>query len=265
MAITVNTDLQLLEADRNFLDLVQNRITIYGQIPYQIPTKLIIDITKESARYFFKNYWRSTEKTYYHILKEDILKTLNMSDLTSGIMEFTIKLPSYVNIVKEIYEANDSNAPPTSQELIENVQLVSKSSSYGNSVLGINNSLYILEAACRMIESQNWKSIFGTSIPFHYNSLTNYLNIRKSPEKNYLLECEVNVDIQYLYRDDLFIRHVIGRTKQELKRLIASHTIELPGGATLNAEEICNNTEDVEKVEELIKGGSGIGDIILMR
>ncbi len=264
--ITVNTttNLQLLDCDRQFIDLVNNRITIYGQIPYTVPEKLIIDIIKESARFFYQHYYKSSYKTFYHLPKESVLQYLNADWNTPDINDYIVKLPSYIKVVQEIYESSKTGIP-TSQQLIQNVQLLQRSAPYGQSILGINNSLYILEAACRMMEEQNYSSIFGTTVPFNYTQLTNQLYIHKTLTYNLMLEVIANVDIQYLYQDGFFIRHVIGRVKQELFRLLGSHTISLPGDATMNPEVITNGTEDVEKVEDLIKAGSGIGDIIMQR
>ena len=261
--ITVNEDLQLLESDRQFINLVNNRITIYGQIPYVVPEKLIIDIIKESAKYFYKHYWKSVYKTFLRIKKEDVLLFMGI-DTDPGITDYTITMPSSVNVVYELHESNRISVP-TSQELIQNIQLLQRSAPYGQSVMGINNSLYIMEAACRMQEEANYNSIFGTSVPFNFNNLTHQINIHKTLSNNLMAEVLMNIDIQLLYNDDYYIRHVIGRTKQELKRVLASHTIELPGGAILNADEICNNLEDVEKVEEILKASGGVGDIIMMR
>ena len=68
-----------------------------------------------------------------------------------------------------------------------------------------------------------------------------------------------------LYEDNYFERYVIANVKRELKRIIGSHTIPLPGGATLNVDEICNNIEDAENIEEKIRAMNGTGDIISQR
>lgn len=263
--ITVNNSLTLLEADNEFINLVNDRITMYGQIPYTVPQKLIIAIIKESARYFYRHYWKSTYKTFYHLPKDSVKEFLGLSDAKlTDFADYCVTVSSKIAIIKEIYEA-DVNNVNTAQELLNNIQLLQMTAPYGNTVAGINNSLYISEACCRMIEQQNYQSIFGTSVPFNFNTLTHQLYIHKPLSTNLLLEVECRVDIQYLYEDDLFIRHVIARVKQELKRVLAGHTIELPGGVQLNADEICNNIEDVEKVEEILKASNGIGDIILIR
>lgn len=267
MAITVSQEIQLTASDKEFIDLINNNITLYGQVPYTIPQKLIIDIIKMSARHFYKMYWRATQKMLYRIQLTDIIDyTKSENDLPDypGMVGYQIKLPSYVALVKEVYETNVARQP-TSQEMIDNVQLLQRSAPYGQTLLGINNSLYILEAACRMIEENNYTSIFGTSVPFNFQPLTKIFHIKKKLTNNIILETEANIPLQLLYQDDLFYRHVVARCKQELKRLIGGHTFLLSGGTTMNAEEICNNIEDVQTVEDILKNGSGIGDIILMR
>ncbi len=270
MAINVNQEIQLVQADREFIDLVQNRITVFGEIPYTVPEKLIIAVIKESAKYFYRHYYKATQKTFYRLRKEDILDfTNNPEGATqngSNFSDYFVTLASFVNVVYEVHES-DSVEMPTAQQLLGNIQLLQMTAPYGNTIAGINNSLYIQEAVCRMIENQAYDSVLGMSVPFNYNNLTHKLNIHKNIRdvNSLMLECLINVDIQLLYQDDLYIRHVIARTKQELKRVLGGHTIPLPGDTTLNVDEICNNIEDVDKVEEILKNSGGIGDIIMMR
>lgn len=269
--ITINVpspegQIQLLQADKIFVDLVNNRITGYGQIPYTVPSKLIVDIIKESARFFYRYYWRATEKRFYKLAKNDILQYIETPGSNGVVTEigFLVTLPSYVAAVLEVHETNASYGD-VSPEFVESARVVNNTTLSGSSILGINNSLYIIESACRIVEQTAMESIFKSGIPFNYTQLTHRLGIHKKAINNLVLETLANVDIQHLYNDDLFIRYVMARVKQELKRLIASHTIQLPGDAILNPDEICNNIEDVEKVEEILRNGSGIGDIIMMR
>lgn len=253
-----NTPQILLSAeDRYFVDLIQNRITLYGQIPYTIPEKMIIEIIRESARLFYRYSFNAGETLFYRLPKEEILKISDPDLQYANFKGYGVNLPGFVNVVQEIYQANIPNIA-TTMEILTGAQFSQQSR-------GINNSLYIIENAARLIEQQNLRSIIGTSIPFTFSRLTHRLMIYAEVACTLMLKCICNVNVQILYNDDLFIRHTIGRTKQELKRLIAGHLFPLPGGVTLSAEEICNNLEDVEKVEELLKNSSGIGDIILQR
>lgn len=268
MPISINDTptLQLIPADRQFIDLVDNRITMYKQIPYTVPEKLIIDIIKESARFFYKWHWRANSKGFYRLTR-DAIKDFTHGDTKVGyekMIGYNVVLPSYIQVVHEIYET-DANTNEIAQTAYEMARDVQGTSTQGNTILGINNSLYTIEIACKLIEGNAFQSVFGETVPFNFNPLTKVLAINRNMEHNLILEVSANNNIQFLYQDDLFIRHVIGRTKQELKRLIAGHTTPLPGEVTLNAEEICNNIEDVTTVEEILKASSGIGDIILSR
>jgi hypothetical protein len=138
-------------------------------------------------------------------------------------------------------------------------------SPYGQSLVGINSSLYLIEAVCKLVEGQAMESILNTGIPFSFSNSTHVLNFMGQIQHNLLLQCMCNVPLHNLYSDDLFIRYVLAKTKMELRRKIGSHTMQLPGDATLNVDELCNNTEDAEKVEEILKQSSGIGDIIMYR
>lgn len=266
ISITDNPQLTLITADKIFIDSVCDRITVYGQIPYTVPQKLVIDIIKDSARYFFKWNWRATDKSFYRLTKESILDytQANPNVGYENMRGYLVQLPSYVQVVYEIHEANKQNWQ-LSEKIIENAQLAQRSSPYGQSIMGINSSLYIVDAMCAMIEAQAFQSTLGTTVPFSFNPLTKQLTIEKEINDTLLLETLCNVDIQVLYNDDLFKRHVIGCVKRELKRVLGGHTFLLPGGVTMNAEEVCNNLEDIEKVEDIIKAGSGMGDIIMYR
>jgi hypothetical protein len=267
ISIPDNTAIELIPQDRAFIELVDNRITMYKQIPYTVPEKLIIDIIKESARYFFRHHWKATQKIFYRLDRSEIIDftTANPAYGYENMRGYMVTLPSAINVVYEIHEPNKPGSS-IFKSVFDSVNAVTGISTRGNTILGINNALYAIEVAAKLVEQNAFNSVFGESVPFSFNNLTHQLYINKKIDTPaLLLEVLANVHIQILYNDDLFIRHVIGRTKQELKRLIASHTIQLPGEVTLNAEEICNNIEDVEKVEELLKQAGGIGDIIMMR
>jgi len=249
--------IELEAQDRYFIDKIQNRITSYGQIPYTVPEKLIIELTRESARYFYRYYYRATETLMYRLPKEEILRVDDKTIDFANFKGYGVFLPGFVNVVQEVYLSNVPNIA-TTMEILTGAQFSQQSR-------GINNSLYIIENACRLIEQQNLRSIMGTTVTFFYSNITHRLMIYTEVKETLMLKCLCNIDIQMLYDDDLFIRHVVATTKRELKRVLGGHTQMLPGGVTLNPEEICNNIEDAEKVEDILKSSSGVGDIILQR
>lgn len=304
MGISINNyqqpQLQLIPEDRRFIELINNRITLYGQIPYTVPEKLIIELIKESALYFFRmGYWRSQHVVFYRLPITEIIEFLRNSNqhpkdekccedypdckherhhvhpekinpMYRNLRGYAVKLPPFVNDVREIYESNGNDY--STQEIFDSTSdLVFRQqmSPYGYSLMGINSNLYIYEVCCKMTEQAAWQSVMGTSVPFRYNNATKTLVINKQIKEetvSLMLQCDCNVDVQNLYVDDLFIKYVIGRCKQELKRLLAGHVFQLPGDVTLNADEICANADtEVTNVEDTLKGATGIGDLILQR
>lgn len=262
-----NSSFELSQADRQYVEIIDNRLTMFGQLPYTVPEKMIIQQIKQAALYFYRNYFNATQKAFFYIKNEDLIlySETHFPDMwMDGFRGCMVSIHPSIRVVSNIWETNKEREFGVN-ELIENLQYGVNPAYYGQSLLGINQNLYITEAACKMVEQATIQTVFGESIPFDFNPLTHKLMISKELKRSIVLECEKDVDIQNLYNDDLFDRYVYGLCKRELKRMIGSHTIPLPGDAQLNIDEICNNLDDIEKVEDIIKNGSGLGDIIMMK
>lgn len=261
------TPIELSQADRQYIESIDNRLTMFGQLPYTVPERMIIQQIKQAALFFYRMYFNAMQKAYFFIDKNDLQKFSEdyyKDNFIAGFRGYMINLHPSIRVVQDIWETN-KEANFGVNELIENLQYGINPAYYGQSLLGINQNLYITEAACKMVEQAAIGSVFGESTPFNFNPLSHQLIIGKELKRSIVLECQRDVPIQNLYNDDLFDRYVYGLSKRELKRMIGSHTIQLPGDTQINIEEICNNLDDIERVEEIIKGGSGLGDIILRK
>lgn len=256
-----NNGIKLSPEDNEFINLVSNRITIYGQIPYNLPERLYVDLIKASARYFYKYFVNSTHRTHIFIARKDLLK--NQSAQTGNEISITVKLPQRIRIVEGIYETNMPSG--ANLAMLEVTTFGGGSTSDGP--IGINNNLYLLNKAVQTVEAKVFKSVFRSPIPFDYNPQSNDLYLFRQPKEgsDIVLKVHADLPIENLYNENFFERHVIANAKRELKRILGGHTIELPGGVTMTPDEICNNIEDAEKVEELIKMAGGVGDIIMKR
>lgn len=259
-----SNQIKLSPQDQEFINRLSNNITMYGQIPYNVPKQLYIDTIIQSAKWFYKYYWLATYKTYYYVQKSDVKSLVNTLDFAK-FRSVGIKMPPFISNIREIFEVGKNN-DMTSMVLMENIQWsIQHNSAMGQSLLGINSNMFILEAACKMVEETAFDSVMGESIPFDYNPLTKQLFLFKDLRYNIMLEADAMVNVQVLYNDNYFERHVLAQVKRQLKRQLAGHTFELPGGVTVTADEICNNIEDAEKVEDIVKNGSGVGDLIFTR
>lgn len=257
MSIIVNqVEVDLTAADQTFINLIQNRLTAYGQIPYTVPVPLIIDMIKESAIYFFTHYYKASSRVFYRLPLSSISEFVaNHDSSVEGRVGYVVQLPEYIQVVKEIYKVG-----PGSSLTFERADYTRGQNNYQ----GLDTSLYLLESVALQLEQNAIRSIFKTTVSHNFNPLTKILDIAEKLTDNVILETISNINLQLLYNDDYFRRYTIGKTKRELKRIVGNKTIPLPGNATLNIEELCNNLEDIEKVEDILRAGNGVGDIILI-
>lgn len=263
-----NNQVVLDAVDTEFFNRINNRITMYGQIPYNIPKMLIIDCIKSAARYFYELYPGVTKPTHYLVKLSDFDSV--RSEISTGHADKTIqerskflKLSHRISVVRKIHEPKFGyNFHDMIDETYSNQGHLSGDKRH----TGIDNNLFFTEITSKMVEVNMINAIMGTTIAFKFNQQDKTLYLKSAPRfDNLLIECKANVHIHNLYNDPYFERLVLGYSKRELKRLIGGHTFELPGGVVLNADEICNNLEDIETVEEKIKMMSTMGDIIIKR
>lgn len=266
MAITIhpnnaNTP-ELAPVDRQFVDLIQNKITMYGQIPYTVPEKLIVETIKSSARLFYKYYDKAWKSSFFYISKADLLEYSG----SNSFVNLCVAVDPRIRIIKKIYEMS-SNTMGDDMFMDMNQYATDNRAIGGNASQNsfINKNLYIIEAAVRMVEKRAYDAVFGSGVPFNFSPNTSELILRAEPKTNIVLDVKMDNDINSLYNDSFFERHVLANVKRELKRLIGGHTFPLPGDVTINGDEICNNLEDVEKVEDILKASGGVGDIIMKR
>lgn len=293
-----NPELYLDNVDREFIERMNMRLTLYGQIPYTVPTRMIIEMIKESALLFYRQSYRKAKQIlFYHLKTSDIVELMN--DCSCGqkpcpsypncthnhtshhlhldgnyknLKGFIFKLPPFVSAVFGLYKTNDpviSSGPDGGSDEESSMVSYSMNQSLGaNGLRGINNHFYQYERTVKLSETNMKMSSQVAGIPHHYNPATNTLSIHADIRSysSFMLKCSCNVDVQYLYNDDLFIKYVFARCKKELKRLLGGHTFQLPGDVTMNADEICYGAdEEIQSVEEILKNHNGIGDVILFR
>lgn len=261
-----NNDIKLTPKDQRFVNFVMNKITVNGMIPYRIPQQTIVDVILSSAKYFYLYYGPALVSTFYRINNKEIIQYAG----TDKFQHLSIEIDPRIRIVKEIFETN-TNFTRTQSAVIDdfaNYGVMSGTDRFGGELYGINNNLYLLEAAVKMVEQKAFDNMFKAKLPFSFSQATSTLLLKKQPDfraGSIVLKVEKDCDIERLYNNTYFERHVIAKTKEALKKVIGGHITPLPGEVTLNVEDLTAGIEDAEKVEELIKASSGIGDIIFKR
>jgi hypothetical protein len=265
MAISINTNsnvnansIKYSPEDMEFISDIDNRLTLYGQLPYTIPQKLIVSIIKQSAKWFYVHVSASQKQSYFHISKKDIIADNNLNGFTTCV----IMMSPRIRIIKEIYDATETNNVDLSSAMYLSATTGGAQGLYQSN---IDNNLYILEGATKMVEARTLKNTFGSHLPFEYVSNSNELILKKIPSNSIVLDCSVDLEIKYLYRYSYFFDYVLSKCRADLKRLLGAHTYNLPGDVVMNAEEICAGFEDWTTIETTLKASNGLGDIIMKR
>lgn len=270
---------ELTELDHRFIELVNNRITSYGQIPYTVPPRLIIDMIIDCAKYFYKHSsWRYSQISYWYLDKKDIERyIIDFGEGDRKSQSYSVVLPGNIRNVLDMTEPGesmsymdvDSGEGSSRYEFSGGYGVSSpifhQNSAYGQTLMGINQMLYVTSRAVKMVENAAMQSIFFQTVPYNFNITTKRLTIHKNITKSFVLKCNVDIPLQYLYEDETFRDYVIANVKKELKRVLAGHTFELPGGVAMNADDICDNLDIIDDIKQKLRDSSGIGDIIMIR
>lgn len=273
MAIQTNkTSIQLDEYDREFIDYLKNRVNAYGQLPYNLNEQMAIELIKESAKWFYQWYTRAVVQNLWGLIeKKEIANYLtgNGSKPLLEIATFSVKLPVGVEAVLDVYERGSKSASGYSNSVDAGTDDFTNSmyasSSFSNTYnYGINNNLYVIEKSCKLISNNVYESCTSRMVSYSYDRISHDLTINDNINQDIIIRYDERVHLKYLYQDDMFRQYVLLKCYKEMRRIVGGHSIELPSGVSVNVDELYNY-DDIEKIEEQIKSGSGIGDQIIWR
>ncbi len=234
-----------------FVDLVQNEITVGCALPKTLPDSEIRRIVETKALpYFYRNYQYAVQKMYFYIAKEAFYTE-----------EFTkyryVTVPCEIQSVIYLYEIRGTslfqlgiNTPNLSVNLgVSNQPYLS---SYVTTIgeLGVYKTL--LDSMSDMLNQLN-----KFTLKYHYNQLQHRLNILTNVQYDVIMEAYANIPAEYLFKDDLFVKYVSGLARVQYGRLTGTYDWALPGGVKINSGDITSQgKEEVKEVEEEIKAQS---------
>ena len=276
------SDVEEVECLNDFVESIQNEMSVNGAIPFTIPAESIAQITKNAKTMFYKSYEDSTEEMFIAIPESEIrkksfqrgihtmdgpgdnkvaakIKTAEGDNPNTAHTRGTYTLPEGVISVVGVY-ALDS----WSGEAGWNTGLLGKNSGdvslhrmvyqsvYDRTMaVSADNTMYYI---CTEAFLDISRQIFQNMISFRYNRLTNNLRfLGELPKSDVILDVLVRVPDCDLYNDDLFRRYVIADCKVQLSRILGAFSYQLPGNITVNVEAIANegSTEKEQILQEL--------------
>ena len=276
------SDIEEVECLNDFVESIQNEMSVNGAIPFTIPAESIAQITKNAKTMFYKSYEDSTEEMFIAIPESEIRKKSFQRGIhtmdgpgdnkvtakfkkgegdnpNTGHTRGTYTLPDGVISVVGVYSLGG-----WSGEAGWNTGLLGKNSGdvslqrmvyqsvYDRTMaVSADNTMYYI---CTEAFLDISRQIFQNMISFRYNRLTNNLRfLGELPKSDVILDVLVRVPDCDLYNDDLFRRYVIADCKVQLSRILGAFSYQLPGNISVNVEAIANegSTEKEQILQEL--------------
>ena len=276
------SDIEEVECLNDFVESIQNEISVNGAIPFTIPAESIAQITKNAKTMFYKSYEDSTEEMFIAIPESEIRKRSFQRGIhtmdgpgdnkatakfkkgegdnpNTGHTRGTYTLPDGVISVVGVYEIGafsgesgwNSGLLGKSAGDVSLNRMVYQSVYDRTMAVSADNTMYYI---CTEAFLDISRQIFQNMISFKYNRLTNNLRfLGELPKSDVILDVLVRVPDCDLYNDDLFRRYVIADCKVQLSRILGAFSYQLPGNITVNVEAIANegSTEKEQILQEL--------------
>ena len=276
------SDIEEVECLNDFVESIQNEMSVNGAIPFTIPAESIAQLTKNAKTMFYKMYEDSTEEMFIAIPESEIRKksfqrgihTMDGSgdnkvtakfkkgegdNPNTGHTRGTYTLPEGVISVVGVYEIGafsgesgwNSGLLGKSAGDVSLNRMVYQSVYDRTMAVSADNTMYYI---CTEAFLDISRQIFQNMISFKYNRLTNNLRfLGELPKSDVILDVLVRVPDCDLYNDDLFRRYVIADCKVQLRRLLGSYNYNMPGNITINVDSIADDgkTEKEQVIQEL--------------
>lgn len=268
------SDLEEVECLNDFVESIQNEMSVNGSIPFTIPAEAIAQLTKNARTLFYKSYEDAHEEMFIAIPQKELHKKAFRHGVEHMKEEGdkkvlkdrrgTYMLPEGVISVVGVYSLDG-----WSGEAGWNTGLLGKNSGdislqrmvyqsvYDRTMaVSADNTMYYI---CTEAFLDMSRQIFQNMISFRYNRLTNNLRfLGELPKGDVILDVLVRVPGCDLYNDDLFRRYVIADCKIQLGRILGTFTYQMPGNVSINVESIANEgSTEKEAILQELKDMSG--------
>lgn len=281
------SDIEEVECLNDFVESIQQEMSVNGAIPFTIPAESIAQLTKNAKTMFYKSYEDASEEMFIAIPESEIRKRSFQRGIhtmdgpednkvtakfkkgegdnpNTGHTRGTYLLPEGVISVVGVYSLGG-----WSGEAGWNTGLLGKNSGdvslhrmvyqsvYDRTMaVSADNTMYYI---CTEAFLDISRQIFQNMISFKYNRLTNNLRfLGELPKSDVILDVLVRVPDCDLYNDDLFRRYVIADCKIQLGRILGAFSYQMPGNISINVEAIANEgTTEKENILQELKDMSG--------
>jgi hypothetical protein len=242
------------------IDIVQMDITFGCTLPKTLPDNSIrLFIETRAAKWFYRNYQYALSKMYYHVDRS----AFSTEEYTKYSY---LTLPCEIQSISYIYQMRSESLFQLGMNVPNmSINMGSSSQPYLSSFVSTIGELGVYKTMLTsMSDMLNQMNLYTTK--FHYNEMTNQLNVLTDVKYNLVLEAYANIPLEHLYADDLFQKYVIGWSKKQAGNLMGRYTFTLPGGVTYNSGDlVTQGGDEMKEVEEEIKNMSQVAFFYMVK
>lgn len=223
---------------------INDEITFSGMLPYSLPEKEIKRIIKIDANYFYDN-WRHAVESQYILLPRDMFNTDQFRKKRQILM------PECVQFMVELKEAKGGSIFATIDRDFSEQKFIGSeiylTPFMGESIMYRTVMFSFLDLTRGMILD---------TIAYDYNKNTKLLGVvGRTPKTDAVAKVFKKIDIDKLYDDELYQRHVRAHAKVRLAHMLQTFNYQLPGDITINYQNMVATAEkEMEDVKTMIKG-----------
>jgi hypothetical protein len=229
------------------LELIQDindEITFSGALPYGLPEKEVKRIIANDCKFFWDN-WKHAVESQYLLLPTEVFDHPNFKKLRQ------IQLPDCVQFVVDFKEAKGGTIFGTLDRDFSEQKFIGAeiflTPFIGESIMYRTVMFSFLDLT---------KSMLIDTIAYDYNKNTKQLGVLgRTPKTAAVLRVFKKLDPSKLYEDELFQRYVRAHAKVRLSHMLQTFNYTLPGGVTVNYQNIVATAEkEMEDVKTMMKG-----------
>jgi len=223
---------------------INDEITFSGALPYSLPERELKRILENDSRYFYDN-WKHAVESQYLLLPLELFTTPQFSKKRQ------ILLPDCVQFVVDFKEAKGGSIFATIDRDFAEQKFI------GSEVFltpFIGESIMYRTVMFSFLDLT--KAMLIDSIAYDYNKNTKLLGVLgRTPKTPAVLRVFKKLEKDKLYEDEMFQRYVRAHAKVRLSHMLQTFNYQLPGGITVNYQNIVTTAEkEMEDVKTMMKG-----------
>ena len=230
--------------EKELIEDINDEITFSGALPYGLPEKEIKRIITNDSRYFWDN-WKHAVESKYLLLPTELFSSPTFKKMRQ------IQLPDCIQFVVDFKEAKGGSMFATiDRDFAEQKFIGSEiflTPFIGESIMYRTVMFSFLDLT---------KSMLLDTIAYDYNKNTKLLGvIGRTPATAAVIRVFTKVESNKLFEDELFQRYVRAHAKVRLSHMLQTFNYNLPGGVTVNYQNIVVAAEkEMEEVKAMMKG-----------